>query len=92
MNKGKSWFILELYTPKQELKPPKESTTFVKVNINEMNKSNLIISNTSNTNVNINNYNNSVKLLSDNTKFNINIRTDTKQHINMSVKENVTEK
>lgn len=53
--KGIGWFILELYTPKKEVIPPKESTTFIKVNINDTYSKNIKLSTLDNYKVNINN-------------------------------------
>ena len=52
--KGIGWFILELYTP-EEKKPPLESTTFLKVNINDTYSKNIKLSTLDNYKVNINN-------------------------------------
>ena len=43
--KGIGWFILELYTPEKEVIPPLESTTFVKVNINDTYSKNIKLDN-----------------------------------------------
>ena len=52
--KGIGWFILELYTHKEK-KPPLESTTFLKVNINDTYSKNIKLSTLDNYKVNINN-------------------------------------
>ena len=54
--KGIGWFILELYTPEEkEVIPPLESTTFLKVNINDTYSKNIKLSTLDNYKVNINN-------------------------------------
>ena len=54
--KGIGWFILELYTPEEkEVIPPLESTTFLKVNIDDTYSKNIKLSTLDNYKVNINN-------------------------------------
>lgn len=53
--KGIGWFILELYTPDEEVIPPKESTTFIKVNINDTYSKGIKLSTSDNSKININN-------------------------------------
>ena len=54
--KGIGWFILELYTPEEKkVIPPLESTTFIKVNINDSYSKNIKLSTLDNYKVNINN-------------------------------------
>ena len=54
--KGIGWFILELYNPEEkEVIPPLESTTFLKVNINDTYSKNIKLSTLDNYKVNINN-------------------------------------
>lgn len=54
--KGIGWFILELYTPEEKkVIPPKESTTFIKVNINDTYSKGIKLSTSDNSKININN-------------------------------------